>query len=196
MKRAAYGFMVISGLLCVGIATAATPGQQEKQNQQGAAVQLGNLQSRAPAEWMQEQPGTEMRYKQFRLPAVAGDKHDGELIIFYFGKRGGGSAADNVKRWKGMFVPPEGKKIDDVAKVDKLPIGGETATYLDVHGTYLSKFPPFAPNARTIRHPKYRMLAVVFPTADSGPYYIRLVGPEATVGHYKKGFDEWLKAFK
>jgi hypothetical protein len=39
------------------------------------------------------------------------------------------------------------------------------------------------------------MLGVIF-ASPKGPYYIKLTGPEGTVKNYKKGFDEWLKAFK
>ena len=67
--------------------------------------------------------------------------------------------------------------------------------YFDVQGTYLSKFPPFAPNAKTITKPDHRMLGIIF-ESNNGPYFIRVVGPSATVEHHKKGFDEWLKSFK
>jgi hypothetical protein len=68
-------------------------------------------------------------------------------------------------------------------------------TYLDIHGTYSFRSPPFAPNAKTMLRPNYRMLAVVF-ESKKGPYFIRMVGPADTVEHYKKGFDEWIKRFK
>jgi hypothetical protein len=39
------------------------------------------------------------------------------------------------------------------------------------------------------------MLAVHF-DAPENIYHIKLVGPARTVEMYKKGFDDWLKAFK
>ncbi len=68
-------------------------------------------------------------------------------------------------------------------------------TYLDIYGTYLDKFPPFAPNAKTVKRPHYHMLAAHF-EGPKNPYHIKLIGPEKTVEHYRKGFDEWLKNFK
>jgi hypothetical protein len=68
-------------------------------------------------------------------------------------------------------------------------------TYLDITGTYLSKFPPFDPNAKVTRLPDYRSLSVYFGSAN-GPYFIRMTGPARTVTANKKGFDEWIKAFK
>ena len=158
----------------------------------GAVVTLDGLRSRAPAGWKQETPGNRMRYAQFRLPKQGDDKADGELVVF---KGLGGSARDNVKRWKGMFQPPAGKSIDDVAKVQEIKIGGRDAVYLDVSGTYVVKLRPFDPNSPTEKRPDYRMLAVQW----EGPqdvYQIRLTGPAKTVAHFKKGFDDWIKGFK
>jgi hypothetical protein len=158
----------------------------------GAVVDFDGLKSTAPAAWKEEEPASKMRYKQFRLPHVKDDKTDAELLIF----RGfGGSAADNIKRWKEQFLPPEGKKMEDVAKVSQMKVAGNDVSYLDVSGVYLFKDRPFDPNAKAEKRPNYRMLAVHF----EGPkniYHIKLVGPEKTVEHYKKGFDDWLKAFK
>ena len=55
-------------------------------------------------------------------------------------------------------------------------------------------------DSRTVEYevtlkPDYKMVGVIF-DCPKGPYYVRLVGPAKTVGEYKKGFDEWLKAFK
>jgi len=165
------------------------------QEQGGTVVSLGGLKSRTPADWVEENPTLRFRIKQFRLPAVGDDKENAQLLIFAFGKGAGGSVQDNITRWKGMFVPPEGKGIDDVAKVEKLKIAGLDYTYFDVNGTYVAKTRPFDPDSEATRYPNYRMLAGVFPARD-GPYFFRLVGPADTVKHYKAGFDQWLKNFK
>ena len=41
----------------------------------------------------------------------------------------------------------------------------------------------------------YRMLAVHF-EGKKEVYHIKLTGPAKTIDMYKKGFDEWVKAFK
>src|SRR5262245_51503289 len=162
------------------------------EEKKGAAVDFDGLKSAAPASWKEEPPTNKLRYKQFRLTKVGGDKADAEVVIF----RGlGGSAKENITRWKGQFMPPGGKKIDDVAKVTEFKVSGAEATYLDVSGTYLFKARPVDPNEIAEKRPGYRMLAVHF----EGPktvYHIRLVGPAKTVEHYKQGFEDWLKAFK
>jgi hypothetical protein len=163
--------------------------------QRATVVTLDGLSSTTPPEWAEEQPTSRMRVKQFRLEPIGDDKDKTEVIIFFFGTGQGGSASDNVKRWKGFFRAPEGKTIDDVAKTETFKVGSVPVTYVDISGTYLSKFPPFDPNAAVTPFPNWRMIGVVF-ESGKGPYFIRLIGPANSVASYKKGFDEWLKGFK
>jgi hypothetical protein len=165
------------------------------QDKKGVNVKLDNIQSTAPAEWKAEKPQFGTRLHQFRLPKAEGDKEDAEVTVSYFGQGQGGGVNENVQRWKGQFVPPTGKSIDDVAKVEKMKVGDVEVTYLDVQGTYKSRNPPFDPNAKEELKPDSRMIAVYLAT-KTGPHFIRCVGPAKTVEQYKKGFDEWLKAFK
>ena len=184
-----YVFRTLPALMFLACWAAAPLPAQDKG---GSVVTIDGLQSKAPAEWKEETPTNKLRYKQFRLPAVKGDKEDAEVIIF----RGiTGSPEANIKRWKEMFIPPEGKKIDDVAKVTPMKIGGLEAYYLDVAGTYKFKERPFDPQSKEVRRANTRMIAIQL-EGKMAPYQLRLVGPSATVEHYKKGFDEWIKAFK
>jgi hypothetical protein len=160
--------------------------------QKGTVVEFDSMKSTAPAEWKNEEVKVKLRYMQFRLPKVKDDPADAEVVIF---KGIGGSAKANIDRWKGMFRAPEGKTIDDVAKVSSFEVGKAKVAYLDVSGTYLYKSAPFDPNAKTEARPNSRMLGVVFEGPDD-VYHIRLVGNANTVEHYKKGFDQWLRNFK
>src|SRR5439155_18054855 len=107
----------------------------------------------------------------------------------------GGGAKANIERWKGMFIAPKGKSIDEVSSVKEMKVGKAKVHYLDISGTYKYNPQPFNPNAKTENRPGYRMIGVVFDGPDN-VYHIRLVGPEGTVAHYQKGFHEWLKGFK
>jgi hypothetical protein len=157
-------------------------------------VTLDGLKSKVPASWKSQKP-SRFRAYQFLVPKAEGDKKDAELAIFYFGEGSGGNVKENIQRWKDQFRPPEGKKIDDVSKVTTMKVGNVEVTYLDVHGTYLSKFPPFDPKAKVTPLPDYRSLSVYW-ASEKGPYFIRLTGPAKTVAQHQKGFDDWLKNFK
>jgi len=158
----------------------------------GTVVELDGLQSPTPANWKEVPTDQQFRYKVFRLP---GEKPDleAELVIFYFGEGVGGGVEENIKRWKSMFQPPEGKSIDEVTKVSEFQVGTVPVVYVDIRGTYL--FRPFPASPKVEPRKDYRMISVIF-RSPKGPYFIRLVGPEATVAKHQKGFDEWLKNFK
>lgn len=170
--------------------TAAADGDKEKGK--GVVVDMDGLKSTTPGDWKEEAPANRMRFMQFRLPKKGSDKEDAELVIF---KGLGGGSKANVQRWKDSFLPPEGKKIDDVAEVKEIKIGDRPAIYLDIQGTYNVKLQPFNPRSKSEKKSNYRMLAIYF----DGPkdiYQIKLTGPAKTVEAYKKGFDEWVKGFK
>jgi hypothetical protein len=188
MRRTRWFFLFAAGSLALGLASGWSGGAQDK----GTVVDLDGLKARSPADWKEEKPGNRMRFAQFRLPKVDGDKEDAELVIF---QGIGGSAQQNIERWKSMFVAPEGKKIADIAKVTDVKVGSTKVPYLQICGTYKFKSAPFDPNAKEELKPNYCMLAVVYDGKQT-PYHIRIVGPEKTVEHYRKGFEDFLAAFK
>jgi hypothetical protein len=185
MKRTAWLFMAALALC----------GQSAGGDDKGTVVTLDGLKSRTPANWKVQRPSNEMRAYQFLIPRAEGDKKDAELVIFFFGAGSGGTAADNIKRWKGQFDPPQGKTIEQVSKLEKFKVGDVDIAYLDISGTYLYKFPPFAPNAKVTPLPGYRSLGVYF-GSKNGPYFIKMTGAAKTVAQNKKGFDDWVKSFK
>src|SRR5260370_11904605 len=106
------------GLIGMSFCSAVSDAGDGQEKEKGTRVTIDGLQSKAPADWLEEKPTNEMRFKQFRVPAAKDDMEPAELIIFFFGTGGGGSVQENLKRWKGMFTAPEGKKIDEIATVE------------------------------------------------------------------------------
>jgi hypothetical protein len=156
----------------------------------GGVVELGKLKSRVPAEWQPVKPAEPSHYRQYRLEPVRDDKDAALLVIDFLGKGRGVSTGEQVKRWKAMFLPPEGKGLDDVARVRVLKVGDAAMTYLDVRGDYKG-----LPGDPATPRQNYRLLGVYF-DAPQGPYVIRLCGPADTVAFYRDGFENWVKAFK
>lgn len=194
--RRLIGFMVLAFAAAVcslsASATNAADGDKEKEKGTGVVVDLDGLQATTPGNWKEEKPANKLRYMQFRLAKKGDDKDDAELVIF---KGLGGGSKANIQRWKDSFVPPEGKTIDDVAKVEEIKIGGRPATLVDIHGTYKVKLQPFNPRSKVEQKANYRMLAIYYDGSDN-PYQIKLTGPAKTIEVYKKGFDGWVKSFK
>jgi hypothetical protein len=192
MKQALGLVLVACLAACNG--SGAEPNAAVNADDKETVVELGGLKSKAPAEWHKEKPASSLRTFQFRVPHAENDPSDAELVVFYFGKGGGGSVDDNIKRWKGKFTAPKGKTIDDLTKVDKFKVSGHEVVLVDINGTYQFQ-PPGKSDAKKEPRPDHRMLAVILDT-DEGPYFITLIGPERTVERHQKAFVDWVKGFK
>jgi hypothetical protein len=193
MRRAGW-LLLAAGIVVLGFWSAEPGVGQEKQKDKGTLVKLDGLESRTPADWYEEKSDNPMRLKQFRLSPIGNDRGNVEVVISSFGEAKRGSAEDIIKRWKGLFVPPEGKTIEDVSVVQKFKVSGVPVTYLDTHGSY-SVFPRSDPRAKNAIRPNFRLLGAVF-ESKKGPYLIHMLGPANTVAYDKKDFDEFLKGFK
>ncbi|QVL34467.1 hypothetical protein KIH39_11325 [Telmatocola sphagniphila] len=163
-----------------------------------ADFEMDGMKSKIPDGWKTEEGSNKMRLMQAKLPKADGDSEDAELVIFYFGKGGGGGVPDNLKRWKDQFDAPEGKKIDDVSKASEFKINGDKVkvNYLIVeNGTYKFKAQPFNPSSPVTEKKDFRLLGAIV-ESENGPYFLRVIGPKKTVEKHQKAFEEWIKAFK
>lgn len=157
----------------------------------GAVVKLDKLSSTTPADWKSEKPINRLRSHQFRLPA-AKDSKDAEIFIFPDLTK---TVDENFARYKELFIAPEGKTLDDIAKVTRFEVGKAKVSVLDMEGTWQYKERPFDPKSKQELRPNSRVISVIF-TSDDGNYLIRLSGPKDTVTQHAKGFFDWIKAFK
>lgn len=161
----------------------------------GDETDLDGLKSRVPASWKQKETDGRMRILHFILPKEKGDEHDGEFVVFFFGKGGGGGVDANITRWKSMMTAPAGKSIDDLSKVEKIKVGDAPVTVLDVSGIYTHKTRPFDPNDKGEKRDDYRLIGIII-ESENGPFFIRITGPAKTIAAHKKGIDDWLKHMK
>jgi hypothetical protein len=157
----------------------------------GTTVEWAGLKSVTPGDWKEETPSSKLRQGQFKLAKAEGDKDDAEVAIFF--SPGGGGIEANLKRQTAAFQPAEGKeKVGD--KQEKIKIGGNDAVYQEVTGTFIKK--PFPMAEKGTPMPGWKQIYVIFETKDGAVASLWLRGPEKTVEKHKKGFDEWVKAFK
>jgi hypothetical protein len=157
----------------------------------GTVVKLDKVSSTTPADWKSEKPANRLRSHQFRLPA-AKDSKDAEIFIFPDLTK---TVEENFTRYKDLFVAPQGKTLDDIAKVAKMEVGTAKVAVLDMEGTWLYKERPFDPKSKQEERPNSRVISIIF-TTDDGNYLIRLSGPKATIDRHAKAFFDWIKAFK
>ena len=155
-------------------------------------VKIGKLSAPAPAGWVPEKPGNRLRSYQFKIPG-AKDTPDAELIVH---PESDPKAEKVFPRWKAAFVPPDGKTVDDVAKVSKVEgVKGAKIDVLDFTGTWKYKERPFDPKSKEEMRDDYRVIWVVVADADEATH-IRLSGPRETVDKHYPEFEKWLKALK
>jgi hypothetical protein len=152
---------------------------------QTARTEAAGLRMTVPKAWTRVPAPSDMRAAQYRVPRAAGDGDDAELVLFFFGPGKGGSVQDNLNRWYGQFTPTDGRTSRDAATVATRTVGDLKVTTVDLAGTYAP-----GPMGGPAAGPKtgYRMLAAIV-EGEGGPWFLKLIGPAATVGQAKTEFD-------
>ncbi|HEX7900924.1 MAG TPA: hypothetical protein VF950_24410 [Planctomycetota bacterium] len=134
---------------------------------------------KAPEAWKKEEPSSNMRKGQYRIPDKEKTAKDAELAIFYFGAGAGGIKA-NVDRWAGQMGATDVKA--------EMIEGAHKIHLIDLKGTYTG-------DAAAGPQAGARMLGAIVEAGD-GPWFFKLVGPADTVGDWKDEYVAMLKAAK
>lgn len=153
----------------------------------GGTVDLGAITITPDENWSFESPKSSMRRAQFSIPGEGGAA---ELVVYFFGAGGAGSTEANTDRWIAQFTNTDGSAVSN-AKREDAKIAGFEMTRVDVSGSYVGGMGPGAqPQKET---PNQRLLAAIVQT-PGGPYYFKLLGPDATVSENESAFDALLKS--
>jgi hypothetical protein len=130
----------------------------------------------APAGWTKEEPSSNMRKAQYKVPDKEKKGADGQMALFYFGPRND-MLEGNLQRWAQQMgaADPKTEVIQGKCKIH----------LVDLKGTYTGD------NDKGPQE-NQRLLAAVVENAD-GPWYFKLVGPADTVGPWKDEFVTMLK---
>ncbi len=153
-------------------------------------VKFGKLSATAPASWKNEKPATRLRSHQFKLPSGKKDVADAEVSVSPdFDPK----PEKNFSTWKDTITPPDGKTIDDVAKVSKYEVSGYTVHVLDALGTW--KYKPFPMAKKEELRPEYRVIWLIV-AKDDDATHVRFSGPEAVVKKHHAEFEKWIKSAK
>jgi hypothetical protein len=159
---------------------------------QGTEVKIGSRKAIAPADWKKVKPANLLRSYQFQLPGVQ-EGQEAELAVF---PESHPDPEKNFPKWKGQFVPPVDKTIDDLTQTTKWDLNGATAHVLIVTGgTWKYKSAPQDPRAKEILLDNYRVIWVIVVDKDEATH-IRLSGPIATVEKHQAAFEKFIKSLK
>jgi hypothetical protein len=154
---------------------------------------VGELRYKVPEGWNVEKPTSDMRAAQYKLPKAAGDSEDALLILYYFGQGQGGSAQANIDRWINQIQQPDGQSSKERAKTGTMTVNGLQVNTVDLTGKYSGGMSPDSAPAN--KDAIYRLRAAVIET-PKGSYFVKLTGPEKTVGHWDQAYTEYIKSFE
>lgn len=153
----------------------------------------GELRYKVPEGWVVDKPTSNMRVAQYKLPKITGDGDDGLLVLYYFGQGQGGTPQANIDRWIDQMTQPDGSSSKDKARTEALTVNGLQVSTVDVLGSYSGGMAQdSAPqDSKAI----YRLRAAIIDT-PKGSYFVKLTGPEKTVGHWEQAYSEYIKSFE
>jgi hypothetical protein len=139
------------------------------------------LQFQLPGSWVKETPSSSMRVAQAKIPGPAGP---GQFAIFYFGPGGGGTPEANIARWVGQIDSPIRPP-----RRESFATHGLRVSWVEVAGTLKPSTVGMGP---TTAQPGSRLLGAVVEGAG-GPWYVKAIGPDATIGAARGSFLDLLR---
>lgn len=157
-----------------------------------AAPAAGALAFTAPPAWHTRPAASSMRVAEFVIPRATGDTEDGELVVYYFGT-GAGTIDANVDRWISQIQQPGGAPTNEKAQRSTQTVNGLPVTLVDATGTYVAEIRPGA--AEHFSKPGFRLRAAVVET-PRGPYYVKMTGPEKTIGAADAAFAAFVGSLR
>ena len=161
-------------VLAVGLPAVAQD-EAAEESKTSETIKLDGLTLLVPAEWEREAPSNRLRLAQFQVPRAEGESQPTEIVVYHFGGAAGGVDA-NIARWINQFTG-QGRTAD--VKKGESPQG---VYYLvDISGTYnMPVGPPI--RRKTKELPDARMLGIILEIKDQGNYFLKMAGPEKSVG--------------
>jgi hypothetical protein len=189
------GVLVVTLLISTGCGGkgAASVSNSQSNAAQSNSPASGELHYKAPDGWVKVQTTSNLRVAQYKLPKAEGDPEDALLVVYYFGATQGGAVQANIDRWISQMQQPDGSASKDKAKTETSTVNGLKVTSVDVSGTYTAEM---APGSGSMHNDKeYRMRAAVIET-PKGNYFLKLVGPAKTMGHWEQSVANFVQSFE
>ncbi len=177
-----------SGLIIGLLLPLATIAQVDAADDTGTAIRLagGALTMKAPKSWKKKDP--RFRIIQYEFAIASSDGKTAPARVTIMGA--GGSIRANIDRWKSQFAKLS-RSGESAFKVGKVAV-----TLVDLEGTFRERSGgPFSGAPEKLRT-DYQMLGAIIVTPDKGQYFIKIIGPKATLAKQDDALKNMLKAMK
>ena len=143
-----------------------------------APVSANGVSIALPAAWNRLEPRSRMRMLEAEIPGSGGP---GEISMYFFGPGGGGGAAANIERWKSQVVLDAGASEPITLSRES---DGVRRIWIELEGmvkaSTIGSFP-------TTDQPDFALYGAVI-EAPGGPWFLRAVGPAATMREQRQAF--------
>jgi hypothetical protein len=149
-------------------------------------ISLGAFTMSKPRAWVTKPTTSKMRVTSFTMG-------EAELVVYYFGEGGAGSADANIDRWLGQITQPDGRPTRDVATIEHSKVAGQDLTIVSVSGHYHAAA---MPGADEIIDKDDQALLAAIVMSPHGPYFFKLLGPKATVDAQAASFRTALNSLQ
>lgn len=159
-------------------------------DQKTQTIKSGGITFEVPATWKPVTPSSRMRRAQLSIPPVEGDKEAPECLLFAF-QGGIGTVEANIERWAGQFQGDDNQPPKPETK--KVKGQNTEVTRVDIAGRYVAPVLPGNPD--TVNKPGYRLMGAIVVTPKTS-YFLKIVGPEATMKASAKDFDAMISSMK
>jgi hypothetical protein len=147
-----------------------------------------------PPGWRREQPSSQMRRAQYKIPHAGADTADAELTVITFGGGMGGSNEANIARWLGQLEQPDGRQTTDVAQRRSMTAAGLNVLIVEAPGRIRGGMAmPGAPPPPAFD--RGRLLAAIVETPN-GPWFFKLTGGDETVAAARGAFEGMLRSLR
>lgn len=174
MTRALLSLLLVAGLAACRSADPAA-----------SVLELPSLALDLPAGWEARPPASSLRTAEARVPGPGGDA---ELTVFHFGEGKGGSVAENLQRWVDQMEFAPGTSTER----EEFSANGYTIYRVDFAGTLKAGQMGMGPAEP---QPDSRLLGAII-EGPGGPWYLKLVGPDATVAPQRDAFLRLLESVR
>ena len=140
-----------------------------------------------PKGWTSETPKTSMRLAQATIPGPAGA---GDLAVFYFGEKQGGTVEANFQRWIDQMEAGPGTPKPERGTLEAKD--GLKVSWVDVHGTLKPSAMGMGPGSPV---PDARLFGAVV-EGPGGPWFFKVTGPDKTLAPQRDVFLSMLKTVR
>ena len=166
----------LTGLLACGVSVADEKAQSsaDEKGTKTKDVQVKDITLKIPTTWKMLPNSNSMRLATIEIPPAGDDDVPAELTVFNF-PGGGGGIGSNLSRWVGQF-DADGRTV----QTRKGKAGKNSYVVTTITGTYHKPIgPPIRRQTEDVEG--YAASNVILTLEDGNVYYLKLVGPKATI---------------